>query len=325
MINPAFLLLWVLVILQIQVQAADVQSSEQLINKMSDAIRNLNYEGVFVFTRNNKIDTMRILHKFDGQSEREKIISLTGSAREIIRTNQTVTGIFPDTQEVMVEKSRARSFASKLPDPIEAIADFYEFSTAGEERIAGRDTWIVNITPKDNYRYGHQLWIDKATYLLLKSELRDESGEPLEQVMFTQLELHESMGDELFNPSITGKEYTWYQYTQGNSASDVPETGTPRQWQVMWMPSGFKLSNYDSESMSTQDIQLEHMIYSDGVSMVSIFIEKLGMESSANNGSMNIGGVNVYARTTNGYQVTAIGEVPQTTVKRMVDSVVAGR
>jgi sigma-E factor negative regulatory protein RseB len=309
-------------LLQLSAQADDVQSSEQLINKMSDATRTLNYEGVVIFTRGNKTDVMQVLHKYENGEEREKMVSLTGHAREIIRNNKTVTCIFPDTKEVLVEKSRAHSVTSKLPDRIEAISDYYEFATTGEERIAGRDTWTVSITPKDTYRYGYQLWIDKESHLLLKSELQDETGASIEQVMFTQLEFYDTLNDELFKPSISGSEYTWYEYT--NDTSGVAEdAGNQHRWQVTWMPAGFNLSNYDGKTMSTGDVSLEHMIYTDGVSMISVFVEQLGDQQISNPGSSKLGGVNVYSITADGYQVTAIGEVPQTTVQRMVESIVA--
>ena len=300
------------------------QTSAELINRMSEATKELDYEGIFVFNRGDKMDVMRILHKFDDGVEREKITSLTGHAREIIRNGQTVTCIFPDTQEVMVERSRAESISAKLPEPIEAIGEHYDFTTAGEERVAGRDTWVVSISPRDEYRYGYQLWIDKENHLLLKSELRDDSGEPLEVVMFTQLEIHDNLPDELFSPSIIGNEFTWYQYTQDGEAV-AGDGESPARWQVTWMPDGFSLSDYEERNVAADEAQLEHMIYSDGVSSVSIFIEKMESGGPVNTGTLNIGGVNVYARSAGGYQVTAVGEVPETTVRRMVDSVVANR
>ena len=190
------------------------QTSEQLINMMADATKNLNYEGTFIFLRGDDMDVMRILHRLDDNGEREKIIALTGPAREIIRNNNTVTCIFPDKQEVMVERSRAQGFPSKLPEAIEVLADYYEFSTIGDERIAGKDAWVVQILPKDEFRYGYQLWIDKENFLLLKSEMRNDMGKSLELVMFTELKLLTTIGDEMFKPSVSGNEYTWYHYTQ---------------------------------------------------------------------------------------------------------------
>lgn len=288
---------------------------------MSDASKTLNYDGIFVFMRGDRMDAVQILHKYDNRGEREKIVSLTGYAREIIRNNQTVTCIFPDTQEVMVEKAKADNFSSRLPQAIEVVADFYDFVMVGEERIAGRDAWIINISPKDSYRYGYRLWIDKDSKLLLKSELRDENQIPIERVMFTRLMVHESMDDALFEPSISGSGYTWYQYTQDTGNRGVANNVRQR-WQATWLPAGFSQSDYDATGMSSGDIDVEHMIYSDGVATVSIFIEKLDQSDTSTMGPSKMGGMNVYAKVADGYQVTAVGEVPQATVKQMVDSVV---
>lgn len=309
-------------LLQATCQLAMAQSSEELINRMAEATRTLDYEGIFVFSHGDKMDVMRILHKNDENGEREKIIALTGHAREIIRNNDTVTCIFPDTQEVMVERSRARGFAGKITDAVESIAENYDFSTVGEDRIAGRDAWIVKIMPRDQFRYGYQLWIDKDNHLLLKSRMHDDEGEPLELVMFTELELPEFIADDRFNPSITGKEYTRYQYTQQGESNAAIVADERQNWRVTWLPAGFRLSVYDNKTPSDNNNSLEHMIYTDGISTVSIFIEMLADDSSIKTGSMSLGAVNVYSRMTDGFQVTAVGEVPTPTVMRMVDSVV---
>ncbi len=308
--------------LSVPAQADDGRFTRDLLHNMSEAIKKLNYEGTFVFTRGDRMDAVHILHKYDSGGEREKIISLTGYAREIIRNNQTVTCIFPDTEEVMVEKTRAESFTSRLPGAVDAIADYYDFSLIGEERIAGRNTWVVRISPRDIFRYGYQLWIDQDASLLLKSELRDNAGTPIERLMFTQIELHEFMDDELFAPSITGEGFTWYQYVQDTNRSGEHAA---QRWQVTWMPDGFRLSDYDVEGVSAQGGTVDHMIFSDGVATVSIFIEKPDENDPEDTGPANIGGVNVYVKIKDGYQFTAVGEVPQDTVKRMVDSVVASR
>jgi sigma-E factor negative regulatory protein RseB len=329
MIRLFLILLFFSNLLQAQTDSADANAesvtSQELINRMSDATKKLNYEGEFVFTRGEQMDVMHMVHKSDDSGEREKIVSLTGPAREIIRNNQTVTSIFPDTQEVMVERSHAQSFATKLPVSLEAVADNYEFSTIGNERIAGRDSWVVSVTPKDTFRYGYHLWIDKETYLLLKSELRDEAGVPLEVVMFTELQLRDTFSDDVFSPSISGKEYTWYEFAGDSTVAAADVTITDSKWQVTWLPSGFRLSNHNGHVPGEQDGFLEHMIYSDGVSMVSIFIEKRDSGPDVNSGALKIGGVNVYARIAGDYQVTAVGAVPQATVIRMVDSVTTGQ
>jgi sigma-E factor negative regulatory protein RseB len=296
--------------------------ARQLINEMSRASRELNYDGVFVYRRDRRMDTMRLIHKADNNGEQERMVALTGYAREVIRNNKSVTCIFPDNQAVMVEKSRPRKFlAAQLPEPIEKVADFYSFSIGGKDRVAGRSSWIVNIVPKDDFRYGYQIWVDETSKLLLKSELKDNSGWPVEQILFTHLNIVDEIPPQLLKPAISGKGYTWYSV----SAEEMPVRSGTHIWTVMDMPDGFTLSDYEKQSVTDSTMPVEHMIYSDGLAMVSVFIEKIVNEPERMQGDSKIGGVNAYATNSNGYQITAVGEVPQKTVQLMANSVVQNK
>lgn len=296
--------------------------ARQLINEMSRASRELNYDGVFVYLRDKRMDTMRIIHKADKNGEQERMVSLTGFAREVIRNNKSVTCIFPDNQAVMVEKSRPRKFlAAQLPEPIEKIADFYSFSIAGEDRVAGRNSLIVNIVPKDDFRYGYQLWIDDNTKLMLKSELKNNSGLPIEQIFFTHLDIVDEISPQLLKPAISGKGYTWY----SDSSEEMPVRSGAHKWTVMDMPDGFTLSDYEKQSVTDNTMPVEHMMYSDGLAMVSVFIEKIMNEPDRMQGVSKMGGVNAFATFANGYQITAVGEVPQKTVQLMANSVIQNK
>ncbi len=293
--------------------------ARDLINKMSGASRELNYDGIFVYRRGSHLDTLRLIHKFDDSGEHERMVSLTGFAREVIRNNNSVTCYFPDNQAVMVEKSRPRRFfAAQLPEPIEKIASFYKFSIVGQDRIAGRPAWVVNIVPRDNFRYGYQLWIDEATNLLLKSELKDEAGFPLEQILFTQLHINDEINDDLLKPSISGNGYTWHDATM----TEVPLQSGTNNWSVIDMPDGFSLNDYEKQAISESNLPVEHMIYSDGLAMVSVFIEKINEKPEFAKGASRMGGVSAYATYQDGFQVTAVGEVPQKTVQLMANSVI---
>ncbi len=316
--------LFLVVFFQGIVLNALAQSSDELVDRMVNATKNLDYEGTFVYIRGNNMDVMQILHKKDDSGEREKLLTLTGHAREIIRNNDTVTCIFPDKQEVMVERTRTQGFTSRIPEAIDLIAAYYEFSTVGEERIAGRDSWVVKIIPKDEFRYGYQLWIDKENDLLLKSEMQDDQGMSLETVMFTELRVLESIDDERFKPSIAGNEFTWHQFNQRESL-DEENQDMNNLWQVTWMPDGFRQNSPGERISSNTDSSMDHMIFSDGISTVSIFIERLNSVNPIKNGALNMGGVNVYSTIAGNYQITAIGEVPQPTVIRMADSVISNR
>ncbi len=296
--------------------------ARHLINSMSRASKELNYDGIFVYRRGNQMDTLRLIHKYDERGERERMVSLTGAAREVIRDGESVTCIFPDSQAVMVERGHPKKFlAAQLPEPIETIAGYYNFSIAGRDRVAGRPAWIVNIVPRDDYRFGYQLWIDEETNLLVKSELKDGSGWPVEQILFTQLTVLPEISDELLKPAISGQDYTWYNST----AETQPITETGNEWRVNTLPDGFSKSEHEKRSMSAGSAPVEHMVYTDGLAMVSVFVEKIDHEPGRLKKASRIGGVNTYAVYADGYQVTAVGEVPQKTVRLIASSVIRDR
>jgi len=315
---PVFLLLWLPVTV---IAENESEQARKLINQMTRASHELNYDGVFVYRRGKHMDTMRIIHKADEDGEYERMVSLTGYAREIIRDKRSVTCIFPDDQAVMVEKSRPRSLLSnQLPEPVEKIAEHYKFTISGMDRIAGRSTHVVNIAPSDSYRYGYQLWIDEESKLLLKSELKDKDGKPLEQIMFAQIHIMDSVPDELLKPDISGAGYTWY----NNAEDEAPVHSGNGRWQVTWMPNGFVMADHEKKSIVTGEMPVEHIVYTDGLAIVSVFVEKLN-ESNAIQGPTRLGGVNAFAKLADGYQVTAVGEVPQETVQLMANSVVQNK
>ncbi|MCG8325354.1 MAG: MucB/RseB C-terminal domain-containing protein [Thiotrichales bacterium] len=295
------------------------EQARKLINATSKASRELNYDATFVYRKDNMMDVMQLIHKNDNGIEAERLVSLSGQAREIIRDDESVTCIFPEDQAVMVEKSRPRKFLSgQLPEPIEKIADYYSFEIAGIGRILDRDTWIVNIVPRDDYRYGYQLWIDKSSHLSLKTELKTKTGRSLEQILFTRLSVMDQMPDSMLKPSLSGSGFTWYNHGYNN---EVESDNGQMYWQVGWMPGGFTMSEHEKQPIAASDQPVDHLVYSDGLATVSVFVEKIKDKPVVQLGATQMGGVNAFATLTKGYQVTAVGEVPLTTVEQMAKSV----
>ncbi|MFQ5660566.1 MAG: MucB/RseB C-terminal domain-containing protein [Gammaproteobacteria bacterium] len=295
-------------------------TAQELLDRMAHATYEMNYDGTFIYRQGKQMDTMRLIHKFGEDGENERIVSLTGHEREVIRNNQSVTCIFPDSHSVMVDKVHAQKLLP-MPEDLDRLTAHYTLAVAGEDRIAGKEAWIVTIRPDDRFRYGYQLWIGKTDHLLLKSELKNSSGYILEQILFTRLDVLDNIPDEWLKSSISGAGYTRYDST----APEHPAEATNgNHWTVMWMPNGFSMSNHAKQAVVASDNLVDHMVYTDGLAMVSVFIERIKDPSQFVPGPSRIGAVNAFAKLTNGYQVTAVGEVPQTTVQKMAISVVTG-
>ena len=311
---------WFFFIFYIQVGAAEQSPDPRvLLNEMSQASKTLNYDGVFMYRLKNQMNTMRIIHKVDENGIKEKLISLSGHAREVIRTDEQVRCFFPEQNAVVVDESRiGKLISSYLPDPVEKISEFYAFAIAGEGRVAGLDAWIVNIMPKDEYRYGYQLWIGKNSKLLLKSELKNQQGYSLEQVMFAQISIGHEIDEQLLMPTFSSDDVKLINNIQHGETLSNP---IQRKWHAAWLPNGFTMSEYAKQAMMTSHDPVDHLVYSDGLAMVSIFIEKLADNPDLENSSTHFGGVHTYAIKQNGYQITVVGEVPKETVKLMANSV----
>ena len=291
-----------------------------LVDEMSNATHELNYDGIFVYRYDKQIDTMRIIHKKNKDGDvYERLVSLTGNNREIIRENDRVKYIFPENKVAIIEKSKiGQLISSYIPDPIQSISKFYVFNLVGQGRIAGLNAWIINIKPIDRFRYGYQLWIDKKSKLLLKSKLKNFQGVTLEQVMFAQLNVLKNIDDALLKSSFNEQNFTWINNTSDKTITyDISR----KKWMPSWIPKGFFMSKYTIDPMPNSVIPVEHFIYSDGLATISIYVEKLNNREPIRVETANFGGVNTYSTSTDGYQITAVGEVPKTTVQLIANSV----
>jgi sigma-E factor negative regulatory protein RseB len=147
------------------VSAEGPNRAQELIDKMVAATENLNYVGTFVYQRGQQLDSMRIIHRSDSSGINERLIALTGHPREVIRDNENVTCIFSESKAVIIEQRGTRKYLpTNLPFPIDEVAAYYDFRVLGLDRVAGRDTWVIDVRPKDNFRFGYRLWIDRSTF-----------------------------------------------------------------------------------------------------------------------------------------------------------------
>jgi sigma-E factor negative regulatory protein RseB len=290
------------------------------LDRMSDATKSLNYEGTFVYLHDGELETMRIIHGSDEDGEHEKLVSLNGTAREIIRDNDHVTCILPDSKAVVVDKSRPKkSFTTSLPVSFDSLKDNYVFQMDGEERIAGRAARIIFIKPRDNHRYGYRLWVDTVTGLLLKMDQVNEQGHALEQMMYTELTVVDHIDASRILPSIAGQEYTWSR----EQDDDVKHEKTQDMWIVSQAPKGFMLSHSNLHKMSGDKNSVSHIMLTDGLASVSVYIDNVGSskEKKMLQGTSQMGAVSAYGRFMGDYHITVVGEVPPDTVRLIGNSI----
>lgn len=291
-------------------------ASIELLERMSQAAKQLNYEGVFAYRSGKTFQSVRIYHRNNDGTESERLISLNGAAREVIRSNDTVTCINPDGKQINVsQRPLGRGFPSDLPRRLRSATPFYELKMGGEDRIAGKLTQMLEIKPVDNYRYGYRLWMDKETDLLLKSELIDDNEEVLETFEFSDIQTGIDIPDTSLKAQMSGNEMIMHRTEPGEMTTQ--DLAAFSNWQANWLPEGFTLVAHQNRLRANNGAHIEQRVYSDGLSSVSVFIEKMRAQHNHFHGGSHMGAVNAFGSVIHAHFVTVVGEVPAVTVEKI--------
>ena len=207
------------------------------------------------------------------------------------------------------------------------LDQFYSIQRSEDGRIANRKTLVVNLLPKDEYRYGYRYWVDKNTGMLLRCDLISEDDIVVEQMMFTSLEYLPAAPVRI----LELEQFDMYE----QKILDEPEVDVATnevKWTINSLPKGFMLtqstmrySHVESarQKGSTTHVppDLQHLVYSDGLASVSVFIEKNLGEDKHLQGVSTRGAVNAFGNALGEHYVTVVGEVPVRTVQSMAQSI----
>ncbi|MEA3640041.1 MAG: MucB/RseB C-terminal domain-containing protein [Lamprobacter sp.] len=289
------------------------RSPVDLLGQMSRALSELEYEGTLVYLNGHELSTLRIAHRISGGQAHESLLALSGPVRAVARSRQTVTCVLPDARAISVPRhlgSAATLHSGSLD--AERLRPYYLIHGLGRSRVAGRDTHVIGIIPRDNLRYGYRFYVDEQTGLPLKTDLMDSSATPIEQVMFTEIEFLNGDSTEAADttPTLASK-------PPASSLSSAPVDAAP--WWFSELPLGFEVVAGDASAAASAAIQRRWFMVSDGLSTVSVYIEPDQGHGLA--GHKRVGAINAAGRSLNGFQITAVGEAPLPTVKAIAAAV----
>jgi sigma-E factor negative regulatory protein RseB len=235
----------------------------------------------------------------------------------VIRNNEEVRCYYPDAKLIRIEPRTYRNaFPSLLPQQLDTLSGYYYFRKAEVARVAGIETQAFVFEPKDGMRYGHKLWADMNSGLLLKAQLLNEHNLPIEQFVFTDIQIGIKIERETVRPTYRPPPADW-EMRQSLPGDVVPQdTG----WTVKELPPGFSKIVEGYRTLRGKVGPVAHLVFSDGLVAVSVFVEPMP-EAPQPVGSSQQGGVNVYSRQLDQHLVTVLGETPGATVRQIADSV----
>ncbi len=291
-----------------------------VLQKAALAARELNYQGIFIYQNGNQARSVQITHMNDNGRELTRNMVLdnklqAGQAREVFSQGSDIVIFHPKNDKVIIEKRRGQNlFPAMLPVNLQSLKLSYIARVGMLDYVAGRQAQIIELIPKDAYRYSYKIWTDTEYGLLVKMTLLNDKTETLEQIAFQELSMLNSHDLNWFQPKIdASKNYVMEDATSPNRVHT--------NWIVAELPPGYIKVDHIELMVNGKNSPINQMIFSDGIASVSLFIEPIIKGMRTKTGHKLVGSTNICANVINGYQVVVVGEVPLATVQMISKAV----
>jgi len=286
--------------------------------RMHEASRKRSYVGTFVVSSAGVMSSARIWHVCQGDQQVERVEALTGPQRSVYRHNNQVHTFMPDSKVMLSERRESLGmFPDFLKSTVSGIAGFYTAKVVGHERVAGIQTDVVELRPKDNLRFAYRIWAEEKSGLVLKLQTLDAEGQVLEQAAFSELQLDVPLKmDKLLQMMRKTEGYRVEKLTLFKTTADA------EGWLLKKPVPGFNsVSCYRRPSIRrVVEGRIEPMqwTFSDGLASVSLFLEPYDKQLHKQESSLSIGATQSITRRLDAYWVTVLGEVPLATLQLFV-------
>lgn len=321
-VTAALAALWLLTPIFLAAGAEPEDKPAVWLERMSAAMTHLTYQGTFVYIQGNESETMRITHVAGNEGVQERLVALSGPRREVIRDADGVRWMLSESSSILADTSFQKPIFPNLPADLESQAgESYELKFGKATRIAGHRARNVLVLPRDHYRYGHSLWLEEHSSLPLQWELFDSKRKTLAKYVFTEM----LMGSEVdLHELERDSEATGYQTVSSSLPAGETRNSGETRWSPRQLPPGFTLSKRRSSvSPDSPGMLFEHLVYSDGLAAVSVYVENSTAGGRRSEGVQQHGTTHAYRCYSGDVSVTVVGNVPAATVELIGRSVVA--
>jgi len=290
---------WLLSIASLPASAATFLPQTEasiLLQRIADAPRHVSYEGVFVTQHGDRMQSLFVANRPEGTASGSHLKALDGEKREVLCDKSGATNIvFRDGQVSTEKRLSARHFPDLLPLNAAALANWYSVRLGGMERVAGIDCQLIELAPKDVFRWGYMLCIEKLSNMPIRAVMLNGQGQPLMQSAFTSLKL--------------------------GGAPDLPATSLPPvpdgtrpvtadSIEVRSLPPGYTRITAVRRHIPNYPAEVEHWVFSDGLTYISLFMEPATHPVETVRGQSKHGMTNLLTRQVGNIQATVLGDAP---------------
>ena len=293
----------------------------QWLIRASRAAETLSYSGTFVYRSGDRIETSRIHHLAQPGRAREKLETLDGSPREVIRQDDEVSCYLPENKLLIIEQRSVRRHFPALPAAgLGALHDHYLIQTGAIERVAGYDCQMIRLDPRDAWRFGQRLWVDTVSGFLLRAEIVDANGAVLESLAFTDLAIGRPIPPEALKPKYAARVQENWRIRQAR-LSDLRDDG---QWVFGNELPGFRKLTALRRAFGAEgkEAAMLHWVFSDGLAAFSVFISPLtAAQPEGEESFRTLGALSIAKRVVGGHQIVVMGDVPPEAIRHFASGI----
>ena len=291
-----------------QAYAATPSGIGSLIEQIVGAAGHVNYTGVATYEYAGRRSIIRLSSRMHEGLRQRQVVYLDGTQHKVSRYTNAINCL------------AAKNLAPLISDFISIrgshrdLYRHYSVVVDNPAQIVGRNVDVLRIIPRDVYRFGYSVALDRDTGLVLRSSVVNAQGQALERFQFIELMLDpvRSPESDVIAPDAHSE------HCHDGGAGKAPEGPG---WFPEWLPPGFVLRGSD---MAGGDGVSSYM-YSDGIAAISVFIEPTGADAppsfDANLGATAV--VHQQARLgADDYSVSVVGEIPRAAAKKIANQMV---
>ena len=312
--------------------AARVASPERSVGdwlaRLQAGAQSTSYSGIYVVSTpaDASMGSARIWHVQRGGVQWERVETLSGVARASYRRNEQVVSVLPESGQARIERRQLVNLFPNLLNagtvPVEAL---YRASLVGHGRVAGHQADVVQFAPRDALRYGYRIWSERQSGLLIKLQVLDGAGHVLEQSAFSELQLGTPVDVREIAQRMKRAESLRVERVQLARADAQAEGWRQRTSVPGFEPQGL----FRRAAASGGAAPWLQWIFSDGLASVSLFVEPVrGDAQDRREGkALAVGATRALVQRVKGrgdsatWLVTAVGEVPEDTLRALIESI----
>lgn len=252
------------------------RAAEEMLRACIDAPKTISYIGEVQTTRwgRNGANAMlaRIEHEAPDRTHRLYVAPESAYGDYVVTIGATSYEFDTKRNRIVETQNPGLSSQVALNDNFALLVANYRPVMGPTEIIAGRSAVSVSLVNKYTGLRAMRIWIDRQTKLILAKETYRSNGAVATRIRFDDIRYTNDIPADLFSTSPPSGYSIVIAYRFSMLSTDIDKTTHTAGFEPLgprYLPDGFSILSADINDLN--GVRTLHLIYSDGIRMISLF------------------------------------------------------